>query len=138
MTDIDPQQSNGLNQFGDLIGLCFTKLEDGFSQCQLEVKESHLNPHGVVHGGAIYSLADTGMGGALFSSLDSGQRCATLEIKISYFHFATSGILSCDSKVVQKSRRFGFTESEVFDSERLIAKATGTFAILDERGRAGS
>jgi len=138
MTDIDPQQPHGLNHFGDLIGLEFSKLEDGFSQCQLEVKESYLNPHRVVHGGVIYSLADTGMGGALFSSLDSGQRCATLEIKISYFHFVTSGILSCNSKVAQKSRRFGFTESEVFNGERLIAKATGTFAILEGKGRAES
>ncbi len=138
MTDIDPQQPHGLNHFGDLIGLEFSKLKDGFSQCQLEVKESYLNPHRVVHGGVIYSLADTGMGGALFSSLDSGQRCATLEIKISYFHFVTSGILSCNSKVAQKSRRFGFTESEVFNGERLIAKATGTFAILGGKGRAES
>ena len=114
MTDIDLQQPNGLSHFGDLIGLEFIKLEDGVSQCQLEVKESHLNPHRMVHGGVIYSLADTGMGGALFSSLDPGQRCATLEIKISYFHFVTSGILSCASKV------------------------TGTFAILGgTKDRAG-
>jgi acyl-CoA thioesterase len=118
MSDIDLQQPNGLNHFGDLIGLEFM------------VKESHLNPHRMVHGGVIYSLADTGMGGALFSSLDRGQRCATLEIKISYLHFVTSGNLSCESKVVRKSRRFGFTESEVYNDERLIAKATGTFAIL--------
>jgi acyl-CoA thioesterase len=130
MTDIDLQQPDGLNHFGDLIGLEFTKLEDGSSHCQLEVNESHLNPHHVVHGAVVYSLADTGMGGALFSSLDPGQRCATLEIKISYLHFATSGTLSCESRVVQKSRRFGFTESEVFSDERRIAKATGTFAIL--------
>lgn len=130
MSDFDLQQPNGLNHFGDLIGLEFIKLEDGVSQCQLEVKESHLNPHRMVHGGVIYSLADTGMGGALFSSLDRGQRCATLEIKISYLHFVTSGNLSCESKVVRKSRRFGFTESEVYNDERLIAKATGTFAIL--------
>jgi acyl-CoA thioesterase len=138
MADIDLQQPNGLNHFGDLIGLEFIKLEDGLSQCQLEVRESHLNPHRMVHGGVIYSLADTGMGGALFSSLDPGQRCATLEIKISYFHFVTTGILSCESKVVRKSRRFGFTESEVYNDERLIAKATGTFAILGgPKDRAG-
>jgi acyl-CoA thioesterase len=130
MTHIDPHQPDGLNHFGDLIGLEFTDLENGVSHCHIEAKESHLNPHRVVHGGVIYSLADTGMGGALFSSLDPGQRCATLEIKISYLQFVTSGTLSCESKVVQKSRRFGFTESEVFNDERLVAKATGTFAIL--------
>ena len=130
MADDNPRNSHGPNHFGDLIGLEFTKFKDGTSHCRLEVNESHLNPHRVVHGGVVYSLADTGMGGALFSSLDPGQRCATLEIKISYFHFVTSGILSCESKVVQKSRRFGFMQSEIFNDERLIASATGTFTIL--------
>lgn len=130
MPDKPTQKPHGPNYFGDLIGLEFTTIEDGVSLCQLEVKESHLNPHRVVHGGVLYSLADTGMGGALFSSLDSGQRCATLEIKISYYHFVTSGVLSCTSRVIQKSRRFGFMESEVFNDDRLVASATGTFTIL--------
>ena len=130
MSNETAQNPHGPNHFGELIGLEFTTIENGASHCQLEVKESHLNPHRVVHGGVLYSLADTGMGGALFSSLDSGQRCATLEIKISYYHFVTSGVLSCTSRVIQKSRRFGFMESEVFNDDRLVASATGTFTIL--------
>lgn len=138
MTNNDHQHSDGLNHFGNLIGLEFTTLENGVSHCRLQVKENHMNPYNVVHGGAIYTLADTGMGWALSSSLDAGQRCATLEIKISYLRFVNSGILSCESKVIQKSRRFGFTESEVFNGEHLVARATGTFAILGGRGRVGS
>ncbi len=122
--------SHSPNHFGELIGLEFTTIEDGVSHCQIEVNETHLNPNRVVHGGVIYSLADTGMGGALFSCLDPGQRCATLEIKISYLHFVTSGTLSCTTKVIQKSRRFGFLQSEVFNDDRLVASATGTFTIL--------
>lgn len=125
-----PHSSNDINHFGDLIGLKFTELDNGVSHCNLEVNEGHLNLNRVVHGGVIYSLADTGMGAALFSSLEPGQRCATLEIKISYFHFVTTGILTCHSKVLQKSRRFGFLESDVFNDEHIIARATGTFVIL--------
>lgn len=130
MSNDAPKSSHAPNHFGELIGLEFTTMEDGVSQCQIEVNETHLNPNRVVHGGVIYSLADTGMGGALFSSLDPGQRCATLEIKISYLHFVTSGTLSCTTKVIQKSRRFGFLQSEVFNEDRLVASATGTFTIL--------
>lgn len=130
MSDDNPQNPHGPNHFGELIGLEFTTMENGVSRCQLEVNESLLNPHRVVHGGVVYSLADTGMGGALFSSLDPGQRCATLEIKISYFHFVTSGSLTCTSKVIRKSRRFGFMESEIFNDDHLVASATGTFTIL--------
>lgn len=130
MSNDNSQNSHGHNHFGELIGLEFTTMENGVSRCQLEVNESLLNPHRVVHGGVVYSLADTGMGGALFSSLDPGQRCATLEIKISYFHFVTSGSLTCTSKVIRKSRRFGFMESEIFNDDHLVASATGTFTIL--------
>jgi acyl-CoA thioesterase len=130
MSNDNPQNPHGPNYFGELIGLEFAKIENGVSHCSIEVKEAHLNPHRVVHGGVVYSLADTGMGGALFSSLEPGQRCATLEIKISYFHFVTSGVLSCTSNVIRKSRRFGFMESEIFNNDRLVANATGTFTIL--------
>ena len=130
MTSNVVRNSHGPNHFGELIGLEFTTIENGVSHCQLVVAESHLNPHRVVHGGVLYSMVDTGMGGALFSSLDPGQRCATLEIKISYLHFVTAGTLSCNSTVIQKSRRFGFLQSDVFNDDRLVASATGTFTIL--------
>lgn len=130
-----PLHSKDFNPFGELIGLKISKIEEGQCHCQIEVTKDHHNPYSVVHGGVVYSLADTGMGGALFSSLDSGERCATLEIKISYFQFVISGTLSCESKVIHKSRRFGFMESKIFNDDRLVAEATGTFSILGAKGK---
>jgi acyl-CoA thioesterase len=52
----------GFNPFGDLIGLKITQLSRGYCQCILEVNEKLLNPHGVLHGGVVYSMVDTGMG----------------------------------------------------------------------------
>jgi thioesterase superfamily protein len=43
---------------------------------ELEVEARHLNPDGTLHGGVIYSLADTAMGAALFSRLEPGEQCA--------------------------------------------------------------
>ena len=126
-----PQSSKDFNPFGELIGLSFSKRASGYSQCGLEIHEKLHNPYGVLHGGVLYSLVDTGMGGALFSRLDDDQLCATVEIKISYFRFVTSGTLSCESKVVHKGRRLGFVESEVSIDDHLVAKATGTFSIFE-------
>jgi len=136
MSDTVPHHSKGFNPFGELIGLKISKIEDGHCHCEIEVTKDHQNPYSVVHGGVVYSLADTGMGGALFSSLNSGERCATLEIKISYFQFVSSGTLSCESKIIHKSRRFGFMESKIFNGDRLVAEATGTFSILGAKSRA--
>ena len=105
--------------------------------CSLEIKEDLFNPNGVVHGGVIYSLADTGMGGALHSRLKEGELCSTVEIKIVYFRPVVSGTLRCDSEVIRRGKRLAFTESEIHRGDRLIAKATGTFSIFKSEGGLG-
>ncbi len=126
-------KTKSFNPFGDLLGLTFSKMDDGYSECWLEVNEDHLNPYGMLHGGVIYTLADTGMGGAMVSRLDEGQRCATVEVKINYLRFATSGKITCKTNVIHKSRTLGFMQSEVYKGKRLIATATGTFSIFQAR-----
>lgn len=125
-----PQMPGGFNPFGDLIGLRFSNIEDGSSQCQLKVTENLLNPYGVVHGGVIYSLADTAMGGALYSTMSENERCVTVEMKVAYFQPATDGTLNCAADVVHRSKRLGYLESEVKNGERLVAKASATFSIF--------
>lgn len=125
-----PLKSKGFHPFGELIGLEFTQSEGGFSRGVLEVGERHLNPHNVVHGGVIYSMADTGMGGAVYSCLNEGELCATVEIKIVYMAPVSSGRLTCDTRVVHRGKRIALLESEVKNGERLVAKATGTYSLF--------
>ncbi len=118
--------------FADLIGFEITARGEGLSTCELVAAERHLNPNEVVHGAVLYALADTGMGGALSSVLKEGQFCSTIEIKINYFRPARVGPLRCETRVVHKGSRTGALDSEVFDeNDRLLARATGTFMILD-------
>lgn len=124
-----PLDQEGFNPFGELIGLQFTKCENGFSQCILEVKASLINPHGVIHGGAIYSMADTGMGAALYPLLEDNELCATVEIKIAYFAPTKAGTITCNTKLIHKTRKIASLESEVLKDNKIIAKATGTFYI---------
>lgn len=49
-----PLNMKGFHPFGELIGLTFTKLEKGYSQCTLEVVDKLLNPHKVVHAGCYF------------------------------------------------------------------------------------
>jgi len=57
---------------------------DGHATYRLDVAPELLNPHGVLHGGAVYVMVDYSMGGATMSVLPPGDICATIEIKISY------------------------------------------------------
>jgi len=129
-----PLASEQFNPFGELIGLNFSECENGYSRCALEVAEKLLNPHKVLHGGVVYSLADTGMGAALYSELAEDELCATVEIKIAYFAAVTSGTLTCETRVIHRSKRIAALESEIKNDGRLTAKAMGTFSVSKVKG----
>jgi acyl-CoA thioesterase len=120
--------------FADLLGMRAKSVGDGRARFELAVDGAHLNPNGVVHGGVIYSLADTAMGAALVSRLDPGEQCATLEIKMQYLLPVTRGTIAAEAGVVERTRRIGVLEARVSDDgDRLVALATGTFYIQPAR-----
>jgi len=125
-----PADFSGFHPFGDLIGLQFVKCEGGQSQCVLKVDQRLLNPHKVVHGGVLYSMADTGMGGAVYTVIEKNELCATIEIKITYFKAVKEGSLICDTRIVSRGKRVAALESEITCDGRLVAKASGTYSIF--------
>lgn len=121
--------------FASLIGLVVEERRAGFSRCALEVAAQHLNPNRVVHGAVVYALADTGMGAALYPTLDEGELCATIEVKINYFKPASAGKLVCLTELVNRGKSVANLESRVLLGEVLVAKANGNYAIFTPRGR---
>ncbi|MHA1377381.1 MAG: PaaI family thioesterase [Candidatus Helarchaeota archaeon] len=126
-------EPKGFHPFGELIGLKFTKLKKGYSQCILEVNEKLLNPHKVLHGGVMYAMADTGAGGAVYTYLEQGELCATVEVKIVYFSSVKSGTVICDTHVINRRKKIVIFESEIKNDDRLVAKAYGTYSIFKAR-----
>ena len=127
----NPKPTKPTNRFCDLIGLYFTEMEKGFCRTELMITDFHLNPYGTLHGGVVYSLADTGMGGALSTLLEDDEQCATIEIKINYLKSMRSGRLVCETRVIHKGKNIAFLESVVKNPEdKLVATATGTFNIF--------
>lgn len=125
----------GFHPFGDMIGLDFSGFGEGYSECRLKVSEDLLNPHGVLHGGIVYSMADTGMGAALYSLMEEEELCATVEVKISYFSEVKSGELICETTVVNKGKKIANLESEIKKDDKLIAKATGTYYVFTPKNK---
>jgi acyl-CoA thioesterase len=116
--------------FADLIGLVFEDRAQDYSYCKLAVNEDLYNPYYTVHGGVLYSMADTGMGAALAHLLESDEVCATIEIKISYFKPVRIGTLECKSMVINKGKTVASLESDILNDGKLVAKAHGTFSIF--------
>lgn len=116
-----------------LLGLAIEKLENGYCQSRLDVKDNFLNKHKGVHGGVIYSLADISMGVAVYSTLKEDQEASTIEIKINYLKPVRTKMLVCDAKVVQKGKNIAILESEIRSDGILIGKALGTFSIFKSK-----
>ena len=119
--------------FAQLLGFEVNNRIKGESICTIEHHQKLNNPNNVIHGGVIYSLADTGMGAAITSILARGERCATIEIKITYLSPAGPFRLICHSRVLKKGSRVAMLESEVFSNDLLVAKASGSFAMFAAR-----
>ena len=121
--------------FVEYVGARIIECAEGRSLITLSVDARHFNPHGVVHGAALFTLADTGMGAALFSVLGAGERCSTIEIKINYFKPVLDGTIECRSQVVHRGRTVANLDSVLTVGGTLVGKANGSFAILVPRSK---
>jgi acyl-CoA thioesterase len=111
----------------------------GHAVYHLDVDPSMINPHGVLHGGAVYVMVDYSMGGATMSVLPPGDICATIEIKMSYLASVRGGRLTATTEIIKQGRSVVFLESHVTgESGKLVAAATGSFGVIRrdaERGK---
>ena len=71
--------------YADLVGMKITLISKDKVLAELPVREELNNRFGVLHGGAVMSLADNIGGTATFANLREGERTATIESKTNFF-----------------------------------------------------
>jgi acyl-CoA thioesterase len=116
--------------FAELVGFEIFPESGGTATAKLTISEHHLNPNGVVHGGALFTLVDTAMGASLMQRLDEGDICATLQISMNFLRPVVDGLVECEAKVINKGRRFANVRGELYVEEKLVGTADGNFAIM--------
>lgn len=125
------QPGDSPGPIADLLHIRHVSSGEGRALYELDVQPDLLNPNGVLHGGAVYTMVDYSMGAATMSVVEPGQYCATIEIKMSYLASVRGGTLRCETAVVKRGRHIVFLESKVRDeASRLVATATGSFMII--------
>jgi uncharacterized protein (TIGR00369 family) len=124
---------------GKLIGFELAEAGGGRAVVTLEVGPQHTNPMGTLHGGILCDIADSAMGIAFISTLDSTESFTTVELKINYFRPVWKATLRAEGKVVRRGKTMGYVECEVTDEQgRAVAKASSTCLVLrgnDAKGR---
>ena len=96
-------------------GIELLEVSPGRARVKMEVRDIHLNSHGTVHGGAIFTLADAAFA---LASNSHGIPAAAINASISYMKSARSGTLFADAVEYSKNPKL----------------ATYTVDVTDERG----
>lgn len=89
-------------------------------------------PAGLLHGGAIMTLADTAGGSLSYVNLPPGSEgTSTIESKINFLAAVHSGTVTATARVLKAGRSVVVVETEVTDdSGRLVAKAVQSQIVL--------
>jgi uncharacterized protein (TIGR00369 family) len=115
-----------------LMGFALTVVDRGRVVFEVTPAEFHYNFSGAVHGGFAATLLDSAMACAIFTTLDAGANCPTLELKINYVRAITlaSGPLRGIGTVLHAGRSTALAEGRVETAAgQLLAHATTTCLI---------
>ncbi len=122
------------DNFGDVIGYELESYGDAWARTSLTIIAKHISPAGTAHGGAISAFVDWSMGCSVFTTLEPGQMCSTIEFKINYLSPVQLGEkIYCDTKVKFRGRSHAVIEFHVFrDEGKDIAVGVGTFNVYSK------
>jgi acyl-CoA thioesterase len=81
--------------FAQDAGIVLINTSLGKARVKMEILNKHLNSHGTVHGGAIFTLADTAFA---LASNSHGIPAAAINAHISYMKSVSSGTLYADAE----------------------------------------
>ena len=113
-----------------LLGMEVTEIKEGESRIQMPFKQDLTHPYGIVHGGAIASLADSAVAMALISLVEPEDRITTIEFKINFFAPISKGELEAHAKIIHKGSKTAVGDVEVINEEgKLVAKVIATYSI---------
>lgn len=112
------------------VGFHLDTVEPGRVTSSLAIEPRHRQQHGVVHAGVIGTMADHTGGTAALTVTPEDTTVMTIEYKVNLLRPARGDRLVCIGVVLKEGRNIVVSESEVFDDDRLVAKATVTLAVL--------
>lgn len=101
-------------------------VERDYAIFKMEINIDNMNPFGMVHGGALYTLADNATGAAAVSI---GQPYVTQEGSLHFVDNQTSGIVKAEARVCHRGRKTCLIEVDITgENGKLIA--TGLFTYF--------
>ena len=122
--------NGGEPMFDQYNGISIVAAGDGWAEGELEVSRHSLNPHGIVHGGALAALADTVGGAATVAAYRRG--CVTVNYSMNFLRpaWGSNRKIRCRAQAVKLGRTLSVFGMSLTDDEGVeVASGNFTFYI---------
>lgn len=90
----------------------------------LDLRDDHLQQHGIVHGGVLSAIADIAL--AFAGGIAMGSDAVTSEFKINYIRPAKGNGLIAKASAVGVTKRQAVVQAEIWCGEKICCAAQGT------------
>ena len=104
-------------------------VEDDHAVFRLNIKPESKNPYGMVHGGAIYAMADNATG---FAAHADGRNYVTQTSALHFLRNQSEGEIQADARVRHRGRSTCLVAVDILgEDEKLLATGEFTFFCVD-------
>lgn len=113
-------------------GYCGARIErahDGFCRVSCRIQARHLNPHGMAHGGAVFTLMDTAAGVAGTTTGGEIRKVVTQCADVHFLRPVKPGNLHAEGTVIKSGRQTALVTVNALDDDGVL-HAYGTFEIF--------
>lgn len=118
-----PQSMVNKDRFARMLGIELLEAANGHARARMPLRDDHLNGLDIVHGGAIFSLADLVFAGACNSH---GYMAVALSASIHFIKAATTGTLHAEASELSRGGRVATYQVRITDdANTLIATFQG-------------
>jgi len=113
--------------FEKLLEMEVLEAKEDFAKVKMSYRKKFTNPHGLIHGGVLSSLADTAA--AVAMSTKYGDRIYfTAKLDMEFKASIEDGEMFAEARIFRKKGNFFFSRIEVKDgSEKLLATGSAIF-----------
>ncbi|MCC6579389.1 MAG: PaaI family thioesterase [Phycisphaeraceae bacterium] len=119
------------DQFAVANGIHVVEVGRGFCRAKMEATDRHLNSLGMLHGGAIFTLADVAFAAAANAC---GDAAVSINAGVNYLRAGTAGTIWAEARQVSCSRKMAVFDVRVTDeSGQTLAILHGLAYRLDPR-----
>ena len=124
--------------FFNLIGLEVVDVAPGWSKTRITWRDDLTQPFGVMHGGVIASLIDTGIAHTLLLEehiqelIQRGGAIVSVDLRVKYLRPVSAGTITCESKIARLGRQVIHLESVVVNEEgKEVARGDAIYMAVE-------